>query len=123
MNRAHANALIASELAAHRSARASGDRSAAWASLERAHIVSQPFLGPHLASHRIMFGFAVALGDWREAAGQAVRFVLAPLGALTGRIPIGNTGRSTVSPFAAMPIPDDLRLATAARDEGRSLCR
>ena len=42
-----------------------------------------------------MLGFAVELRDWREIAGQVVRLALAPLGAMTGRIPVGNTGRST----------------------------
>jgi hypothetical protein len=37
-----------------------------------------------------------------------VRIILAPLGALTGRLPVGNTGRSNVSAFAPMPIPADL---------------
>lgn len=56
-----------------------------------------------------MFAFAVRLRDWPEAAGQLLRLALAPLGNLTGRLPIGNTGRSTVSAFAPMDIPSDLR--------------
>jgi hypothetical protein len=58
-----------------------------------------------------MLEFAVALRDWREVTGQVVRLILAPLGALTGRIPVGNTGRSNVSAFQPMAIPDDLRRA------------
>ena len=58
-----------------------------------------------------MLGFAAELRDWREVAGQLIRLVLAPLGALTGRIPMGNTGRSNVSAFQPMAIPDDLRRA------------
>jgi hypothetical protein len=38
-----------------------------------------------------------------------VRLLLSPLGSLSGRIPWGNTGRSTVSAFTPMPIPADLR--------------
>jgi hypothetical protein len=34
--------------------------------------------------------------------------LLAPLGSLTGRLPVGNSGRSNVSAFAPMPIPADL---------------
>lgn len=56
-----------------------------------------------------MFAFAVLLRDWPEAAGQLLRLALAPLSNLTGRLPIGNTGRSTVSAFTAMDIPSDLR--------------
>ena len=76
--------------------------------LERVHIVSQPFLGPHLASHGAMLGFAIRRRDWNEVLGQMVRIILAPLGSLTGRLPVGNTGRSNVSAFAPMPIPADL---------------
>jgi hypothetical protein len=56
-----------------------------------------------------MLAFAVRLRDWPEAAGQLLRLALAPLGNLTGRLPIGNTGRSTVNAFNAMDIPPDLR--------------
>lgn len=100
--------LIADEMAAYRAARSADDATAAWAALERAHILSQPDLGPHLANHWAMLGFALGQRDWREAAGQVVRLALAPLGSLTGRIPTGNTGRSNVGAFKAMPIPDDL---------------
>lgn len=111
-----AKQLIAVEMAAFAAARAAQDVSAAWTSLERAHIVAQPHLGAHLVSHWTMLGFAVDQRDLREVIGQAARFALAPLGSLTGRIPIGNTGRSNVSAFKPMPIPDDLRDALAKRE-------
>jgi len=113
----HAKQLIAVEMAAFAAARAAEDVAAAWTALERAHIVSQPYLGPHLASHWAMLGFAVDQRDWREVVGQAARLALAPLGSLTGRIPIGNTGRSNVSAFEPMPIPDDLYDAIARLDQ------
>ena len=100
--------LVSDEMTAFRAARASGEIDIAWRHLERAHIVSQPHLRLHLASHWSMLSFAVELHDWRETAGQVVRLALAPLGSLTGRIPIGNTGRSNVSAFKAMAIPKDL---------------
>lgn len=106
-----ARRVIAAEMAAFRAAKFNGEHAIAWRHLERAHIVSQPYLGPHLANHMAMLRFAVELHDWREAAGQAVRLALAPLGALTGRIPVGNTGRSSVSAFQPMPIPEDLQQA------------
>jgi len=103
--------VIAAEMVRFRAAKSIGDHDTAWRHLERAHIVSQPYLGPHLANHTAMLRFAVELHDWREAAGQAVRLALAPLGALTGRIPVGNIGRSSVSAFQPMPIPEDLQQA------------
>lgn len=100
--------VIAAEMAAYRSALEAGDDDRAWHHLERVHIVSQPYLGPHLASHGAMLGFAIRRRDWSEVLGQMVRIILAPLGSLTGRLPVGNTGRSNVSAFAPMPIPADL---------------
>lgn len=100
--------LFEREMAGFRDARARGAIGLAWHHLERAHIISQPYLGPHLANHVAMLGFAVGQRDWREAAGQIVRLVLAPLGSLTGRIPVGNTGRSNVSAFQPKPVPEDL---------------
>ena len=91
--------------------RTNGDIATAWNALERAHIASQPYLGPHLSNHRAMLVFTVQQRDWREVTGQIVRLALAPFGAVTGRIPMGNTGRSNVSAFQPMPIPDDLRHA------------
>jgi hypothetical protein len=117
LTRTRAEQLIAQELTAYRAARAAGDLLAAWAALERGHILSQPYLGPHLANHWTMFGFAVDQRDWREAIGQLARFALVPLGALTGRVPIGNTGRSNVSAFKPMPIPADLRDAMASLNQ------
>lgn len=111
MNRARAILLIDGEMAAYRTAKAASDPAKAWQALERAHILSQPYLGPHFANHWSMLCFAVEQRDRREIAGQIVRLVLAPLGALFGRIPVGNTGRSNVSAFLPMPIADDLRRA------------
>lgn len=107
--RIRADELIKKEMAVYRAARSAKAFDKAWTALERAHIVSQPFLGPHIANHWAMLKFATAQHDAREAFGQVVRLALAPLGALTGRVPIGNTGRSSVSAFKSMPVPEDLR--------------
>ncbi len=101
--------LVDAELARHRAAARAGDVGGAWWALERAHILSQPKLPLHLRVHWAMLGYAVRSHDPREIAGQVARLALAPLGAITGRIPVGNTGRSSVSAFRPMPIPDDLR--------------
>ena len=101
--------LIARELADYRAARTGNDPAKAWIALERAHILSQPYLVPHLANHWEMLKFSAAERDVKEIVGQIARLALAPLGSLTGRIPVGNTGRSDVSAFKSMPIPEDLR--------------
>lgn len=108
MNRTALVLLLDREMIAHGEARGRGHTAAAWRALERAHIVSQPMLGRHLRVHAAMLGYAVRLHDGREVLGQLARLALAPLGALTGRTPWGNTGRSNVSAFKPMPPPEDL---------------
>lgn len=107
--RKRADRLIVAEMAAYRAARVANDSATAWKVLERALIVSQPFLWLHLASHMAILGFAVHERDPKEIFGQIIRLALAPLGAMTGRIPVGNTGRSNVSAFQSMELPADLR--------------
>lgn len=100
---------VRQELERHRAAAAMGDTGAAWWALERAHILSQPALSMHLRVHWAMLRYAVRTLDLIEAAGQALRLVLAPIGNLTGRTPLGNSGRARVSAFAPMPVPAELR--------------
>ena len=90
-------------------ARRRGDPSAEWKHLERAHILSQPMVVPHVRTHVAMLGAGLRRHDRREVAGQLLRLVVAGPGSLTGRYPIGNTGGADVSALAPMPIPDDLR--------------
>lgn len=76
--------------------------------LERAHIIGQPRFVLHLLSHWWMLKAALGLRDWPEVRGQCWRLLLTPFGHLTGRLPLGNTGRASVSAFQPMPLPDDL---------------
>jgi hypothetical protein len=99
----------AAELAAARAARSTGDPSAEWTHLERAHILSQPLAGAHVRTHAAMFAVAIRRRDRRELFGQLFRIIVAAPGSVTGKYPVGNTGGADVSPFAPMPIPDDLR--------------
>jgi hypothetical protein len=85
-----------------------GDAETTFALLQRAHVLGQRDLGRHLRVHLCMLRLAWALNDNREVRGQLLRLFLAPLGHLTGRLPRGNTGASSVSAFAPMPVPSDL---------------
>lgn len=116
MTRDGARQLFAEEMAAFAVARTAGKPTAAWRALERAHIVSQPYLGLHLASHWAMLSYALCQRNNREVIGQCLRLALAPLGAIVRRVPVGNTGRSNVSAFRPLPIPHDL----LARMNGKS---
>lgn len=108
MTRDLAQRLLAEEMTAFDLARAAGEGPSAWRALERVHIVSQPFLALHFASHWAMLRYALQEHDIKEAWGQCLRLALAPVGAIFGRLPLGNTGRSNVSAFLPMPIPRDL---------------
>lgn len=99
---------FASELQLAADARRDGRLAEAWAALETAHIVSQPYAGIHTRSHWRMLTLAVVTVDVREAAGQVVRMTLAAPGSASRRYPPGNNGRARVSMFAAMPVPDEL---------------
>lgn len=85
-----------------------GDTAGAMQALERAHVLGQPDFGPHLRTHLSMLLVAFTARDWREVGGQVMRIALVPIGHLIGRLPRGNTGRSNVSAFTAMPIPPEL---------------
>jgi len=97
------------ELAMAQAAEARGDARLAWRSLERAHVLSQAFAGPHLRVHWAMAGFAWRRFDVRELLGQLPRLLLAAPGSWTGRAPRGNTGGSDVGIFTPMEIPEDLQ--------------
>jgi hypothetical protein len=112
----HTRHLISNEMAAYCAARSADDTTEAWSALERAHILSQPYVGLHLANHWAMLTFAASQHDAKEVFGQILRLALAPLGALSGRIPVGNIGRATVSAFKPMPIPEDLLEAMTKPD-------
>jgi hypothetical protein len=96
---------ISQELALAESAADDTDR---WGSLERAHILSQPWPWPHTVVHWRMLRLAVGQRDRREALGQVLRLLVAAPGSVSGRYPEGNTGRASVGLLEPMPVPADL---------------
>lgn len=85
-----------------------GDLPAAFASLERAHILSQRRPLWHAQSHWLMLRAGWQARDWREVAGQLPRIVAALLFSRIW-VPLGNNGRARVSAFKPMPVSDELR--------------
>lgn len=79
-----------------------------WPSLERAHLLSQPWWWPHTRVHAAMLAVALRARDRREATGQLVRLLVAGPGSLVGRYPEGNTGRTTMALTETAPVPDDV---------------
>ena len=98
-------AAFEAQLAGARSAESSGER---WTALERAHIISQPWVRPHLRAHVAMLAVGWRERDRREVTGQLLRLLVAGPGSATGRYPVGNTGRARVPAMLPMPVPDDL---------------
>ncbi|MFZ3472779.1 DUF3703 domain-containing protein [Streptomyces sp. 4.24] len=91
-----------------RAREAAPDTATMWNALERAHILSQAWAWPHTRAHWHMLRLALRCRDGAEAAGQVVRILVAGAGSLTGRVPYGNTGRTSAGLLAPMPLPRDL---------------
>jgi len=102
-------AAFEAEMVAARSARRGADLDRAFRHLERAHILGQQFILPHLRSHLAMLRIGVLRRDAREIAGQLARVPAAVLGSALGVPPGGNTGGADVGFFARMAIPPDLK--------------
>lgn len=85
-----------------------GDLPAAFAQLERAHILGQRMPLVHARSHWLMLRTGWRARDWREVVGQVPRIVAALLFSRLW-VPPGNTGRARLSAFRPMPISDELR--------------
>lgn len=96
------------ELAQARRWLAGGDLGQAFAHLERAHILGQPWPGPHSWTHWMMLRVGLSAGDGREVAGQLLRLAAGGLLSILGWLPDGNTGRARVSSIRPMPPPADL---------------
>lgn len=86
-----------------------GDLHSAFRSLERAHVLGQPWAGPHSRAHWMMLKVGVRRGDAREVLGQIIRLAGGGLLSIIGRLPEGNTGGANVPAEKPMPIPADLR--------------
>ncbi len=102
------------ELQAARLATARRDLPAAFAHLERAHILGQRWALSHTHTHLLMLRHGWSTGDRREILGQVPRIVFGFLMSFFGRVPTGNTGGANVSPEQPMPVPADLKAILAA---------
>jgi hypothetical protein len=87
---------------------ATGDLDAGFRHLERAHVLGQAHVIPHVKSHLGMLRVGLMRRDLGEVVGQLLRVPGAAIGSLLGHVPLGNTGGANVPPFKPMPIPDDL---------------
>ena len=92
------------------------DLDAAFAQLERAHVLGQRRTRRHVAVHAWMLRVGWARRDAREVVGQATRLVAA---ALFSRlwVPLGNTGGANVPALKPMAMDAELAEIFAAADE------
>jgi len=108
-------AAFESEIGEARSARRAGNLVEAFHHLERAHILGQQFVRPHVRSHLEMLRIGILRRDAREIVGQLLRLPAAVIASALGVPPGGNTGGANVGFFATMEIPPDLKALLDAR--------
>jgi hypothetical protein len=99
---------FAQELEAAFDREARGDSLAAFAHLERAHILGQRRPLAHARVHWRMLRIGWHRRDSREVFGQVIRAVAALTKSMIW-VPVGNTGGANVHPLRSMPVPQDLR--------------
>lgn len=88
---------------------AHGDLEAAFAHLERAHVLGQQDTYWHVRIHREMLRLGAKRGSASEVVGQVLRIAGAATKTPLGIYPRGNTGGTNISPFQPLPIADDLQ--------------
>lgn len=103
------------EIGAARSRMAAGELDAAMLYLERAHVIGQLQVWPHVLSHWLMMKVELRRGRLLAAFGQFVRIVLGAIGSAVGVVPTGNTGGSDISMFERLPVAPDLQAAIDAQ--------
>lgn len=96
------------ELRAALDADMQGQAQAAFAHLERAHILGQTSTVQHVRVHWHMFVWGWRHRSVKECLGQLLRIGGAAMVTAVGLVPLGNTGGTSASPFKSMPVPPDL---------------
>jgi metal-dependent hydrolase (beta-lactamase superfamily II) len=109
------------EMDASRVAWDAGDDDAAFGSLERAHILGQRHLVPHIITHLWMLRIGWKRRDRREIVGQLLRLTATLPGALIGWVPAGNTGGADVSALRPMPMPPEFAVHFAGASMARTV--
>jgi hypothetical protein len=109
------NAAFEAEIVLARTLMSQGDLKGAFSRLERAHVIGQSHVVPHVVSHWLMLIIALRQYQLGSAWGQVVRIVMGAVGSAAGVVPTGNTGGSNVSMFQRMPIEPELQDIIAGR--------
>jgi hypothetical protein len=107
MNRDLKSAFEAEIAAAERCIQA-GQLDRAIRHLERAHVLGQNHVTPHVRAHWGMFRIALKRRSLVDGLGQAVRILLGAIGSAAGIVPTGNTGGTDLGMFARLPIDPEI---------------
>lgn len=107
-----------SEIAEAKRFIAAGNLGAGFAHLERAHVIGQSYIMPHVKSHWLMLQVELRRRRLAAVLGQLIRIVLGALGSAVGIVPIGNTGGTNISMFKRMPIETELQNIIDGRAPG-----
>lgn len=76
--------------------------------LERAHVLGQRNVISHTVNHWWMLKVGLKRRDQREILGQIARLLVAGIGSVLGKAPVGNTGGANVGIMQVVEIPPDL---------------
>lgn len=116
----HQRAAFDAEIGRARASIRAGELDAGFSHLERAHVIGQDFVVPHVRSHWLMLAVEVRRRRPRAVVGQAIRIVLGALGSAVGIVPTGNTGGTDISMFRRMPVPRELQAIIDGRAPGEN---
>ena len=75
------------ELNSYETSLTTGDLSAAWYHLERAHIIGQSYPLPHTKIHWLMLKFGFSIKNRKEILGQIPRLLVSGIKSFVGVIP------------------------------------
>lgn len=85
-----------------------GDLETAFSHLERAHVIGQQYVVPHVRSHWWMLRIGLKRHSMTEIWGQAIRIALGAFGSAVGIVPTGNTGGTDINIFRKLSIQPDI---------------
>lgn len=97
------------EMAAATRLNEAGEFVQAFQHLERAHVLGQQYVLPHVATHYWMLRMGEKRRSVPEVVGQVIRIILGALGSAAGFVPTGNTGGTNISMFKRLPLDPDIQ--------------
>lgn len=83
---------------------------------ERAHLIGQAYVWPHIRSHWYLLRVQWRRKNVPAVVGQLTRMLLGGVGSAVGIVPTGNTGGSDISMFKRLPIDPEMQKILDADD-------